>query len=89
MNGDRLNYDFSRAEERDAFIVGSLRLLEERTKCLEDLKPLIPRVDKMEVEITGIKEDVKDAKFWGNFKTALGPVLVLLHVTAHKLGIPI
>lgn len=33
-----------------------------------------------------VETDLKDQKFWGNVKSASGPVMVLLHVAAHKLG---
>lgn len=37
--------------------------------------------------ITAIEQDTKDQKFWNNVKAYSGPVLVTLHVVAHKLGL--
>ncbi len=37
--------------------------------------------------ISAIEVDMKDQKFWGNVKAASGPVMVMLHIAAHKLGL--
>ncbi len=37
--------------------------------------------------ISAIEIDAKDQKFWGNVKSFSGPVMVALHITAHKLGL--
>jgi len=36
---------------------------------------------------SAIEEDMKDQKFWGNVKASSGPVMVMLHIAAHKLGL--
>lgn len=40
----------------------------------------------IEARVSGIEDDAKTDKFWNNVKAYSGPVMVAVHVAAHKLG---
>lgn len=67
--------------------------------CAEDRKQLHAsadqctsckiQIDGMQKDIDELKSDAKEELWWDRGKTALGPVMVLIHIGLHKLGIHI
>ena len=84
-----LTYDYSDENQFKAFLIQSLTQLQENTKDLPSIKIEIKKIPLLEQEVNDIREDMKSDKFWGNVKSASGPVMVVLHAVAHKLGFPI
>lgn len=79
-----INFDFSDDSQWKAYVAQQFGILAERTEGLKELKEDVPVLKQ---EIIQIKEDMKSDKYWGNVKAASGPVMVILHAVAHKLGI--
>ena len=67
--------------------------------CAEDRKQLHVNAEQYagyKIQIDGLQKDMEELKsnakeelWWDRGKTALGPVMVLIHIGLHKLGINI
>jgi len=86
MANGQISFDISDDNQFKSFVVQQFGILGERTQGLAELKKDVPVLQE---EVKTIREDMKSDKFWGNVKASSGPILVALHLAAHKLGLKI
>jgi hypothetical protein len=78
-----LNFDLSDDSQFKAYVAQQFGILAERTEGLKELKTDVPLLKQ---EVADIRQDMKDDKLWANIKAYSGPVMVVLHVAAKKIG---
>ena len=80
-----INFDYSNENEFKAYVVQQLGKLD----VLPDIKAKADKVPILETELNALRKEYDNSERWNNIKSASGPVMVALHIVAHKLGINI
>jgi hypothetical protein len=81
-----LTFDISDDQQFRQYCVQQFTKLDERTSGLSELRE---QHAVLKQEVSDIRQDMKDEKFWGNVKIAIAPLLVVLHGLGRALGLHI